>query len=129
MKLGLLKRIPKEQLSKAGGELPNWIDALLAPLNDFIDKVGIAMQGQLTFEDNFLCKIVEQNFVSGSAKEINPRNDGQGNLRVYGVIPIASGTLKIRDFGWITKNNGNIDVTFDFASGTEATCRIIILLR
>jgi hypothetical protein len=128
MKLGLLKRIPKEQLAKSG-DLPKWIDALLDPLNEFIEKVGLALQARLTFEDNFLCKVAEQKIVDGLATEINPYRDAtQKNLKVIGVMVLSSGSLLVESFGWVRKTNGNIDVTINYASGTEALCRLLILL-
>jgi len=128
MKLGLLKRIPKEQLAKAG-KLPDWIDALLAPLNEFIEKVGIALQGKLTFDDNFLCKPVFQSFDSGVEKEINPYNEGQQTLSVDGVILLSSGTKRVSEFGWYRKTNRNIAVTIAFAGGGSADCKILVLLK
>jgi hypothetical protein len=129
VKLGLLKRIPKEQLQKSGGDLPAWIDALLSPLNEFIEKVGSGLQNNLTFRDNFLGKTVEIELTSNTALEINPKNVGQSNLRVTGVLLLASGSLLVKSFGWQTKTNGNIDVTVIYESGTSAVCRLQIFLE
>lgn len=128
MKLGLLKRISKEQLQKMG-EVPKWIDALLEPINEFIEKVGSAVQGKLTFRDNFLGKVVEIEITSNTEIEINPFNVGQSTLRVTGVLVLSSGSLLVRDFGWTQKSNGNVGVTVVFASGTSAKCRLQILLE
>lgn len=127
MKLGLLKRIPKEQLSKAG-ELPGWIDALLDPLNEFIEKVGLSLQGRLTLEDNFLGKMVTQEFTSGTELEINPRNSNQANLAVQGILILQSEDLLVTSWGWQRKTNGNIGVTVNFATGTIADVKLFILL-
>ena len=128
MKLGLLKRIPKEQLAKSG-EVPPWLDGLLDPLNEFIEKVGLALQSRLTFGDNFLCKVVTQKFTSAVAGEVNPRASGQENLRVAGVLALDVSGEEITKLKWARKTNGNIDVTLTFTSGGEATCRILILLE
>jgi len=129
MKLGLLKRIPKEQLQKAGGEIPKWIDALLDPLNEFIEKVGSALQNNLTFRDNFLGKTIEIEIFNNTVIEINPRNVGQSNLRVTGVLLLSSGSLLVESFGWQTNSKGNIEVTVIYASGTSAICRLQTLLE
>ena len=71
MKLSQIKTVSKDSLSKAG-ELPKWIDALLQPLNQFIENVGQALQGQLTFKDNFLCKVTSERLAHGAETEVNP---------------------------------------------------------
>jgi len=128
MKFGTLKRISKEAMSRAG-DVPKWVDALLEPLNDFIENVGLALQGRLTFDENFLCKIVTREFSDGVEIEINPSLENQKNLRAYGVIPLSMDGLSFDKFGWVQKPNGNIGVTFDLDGGSSATCTILILLR
>jgi hypothetical protein len=128
MKLGILKRIPKENLQQAG-DLPKWIDVLLDPLNSFIESIGNALQGRLTFEDNFLCKVDTQTYTAGVELLINPYRENQSNLRVKGVIPLYANGSIIDTFGWVRKQKGNIGVTFSFAGGvTAASCTILILL-
>ena len=123
MKLGILKVIQKEELTKFG-ELPKWIDAFLQPLNQFIGQAGQALKGNLTFQDNFLCKQKSLTFTHGVEQEINPDTKN----RVIGVLPISAGGLTIDQFGWTSKSNGNIGVTFHFNTGTDAVCTVIILL-
>lgn len=129
MKLGVLKRISKEDLSKADKDLPKFIDALLSPLNEFIEKIGQALQGRLTFEDNFLCKIVSIELTSGVEKNINPFGDGQKNLRVRGVLFVSATGLQIASYGWVQNADGTIGVTVTFVSGTSSVCEMIILLK
>lgn len=124
MKLGVVKTIQKEELSKFG-ELPGWVDPLLTTLNSFIEQVGKAVQGNLTFDDNFLSRTKRLKFQDGVELPINA---DAGNLRVFGVIPVSS-ELSIDGFKWATKNDGKIGVTFEFSGGTESMCELLILLR
>lgn len=123
MKLGVIKTIVREELSKFG-ELPGWINPFLQTLNQFINAAGKALAGNLSFEDNFLCKVKTLDFTSGTEQPINPDT----KLRVIGVIPTACSGLVIDKFGWVLKSDGTIGVTFNFASGTTAKCTVIILL-
>lgn len=124
MKLGVVKTIQKEELSKYG-DLPGWVDPLLTTLNSFIEQVGKAVQGNLTFDDNFLSKSKRLKFQHGVELTINPES---GNLRAFGVLPVSS-DLKIDAFGWVMKNDGKVGVTFEFIGGTESNCELLILLR
>lgn len=124
MKLGVVKTIQKEELSKFG-ELPGWVDPLLTALNSFIEQTGKALQGNLTFADNFLTRGKQLRFQSGAEQVLNPE---AGNLRVYGVIPLSS-ELKVEGFGWQHRGEGKIAVTFDFTGGGQSICEILILLR
>lgn len=128
MKLSNVKRISKEDMSKLG-EVPKWMDPLLTTLNDFIEKVTVAINGNLNFKDNFLCKEVEQDFTSGTEYEVNPRLDGRTQLRVYGVIPVDTLGAALDSFKWASLANGNISVTLTFTSAVSSKCRIEILLR
>jgi hypothetical protein len=131
MKLSLIKKISREDAAKSGEPLPKWYDAVFTPINDFIEKVALALQGNLTFADNFLCKVVQIDFIHAVEISINPLPVGSKNLRVIGVIPIASGGLGIDSFKWTYKSDGSVGVTFQFDGGistTSANCTIIILL-
>ena len=128
MKLGLIKRIDKGDLAKGGGEIPGWIDGLMDPLNQFIEKVGLALQNRLSFVDNFLGKEFEAEFTDSTELEINPFPDSRGSLRVRGVIPLTTGQQYVTAWKWTQKSNGNIGVTFKFDGATSATIRIQILL-
>lgn len=123
MKLGIIKTIQREELSKYG-ELPSWINSFLQTLNQFINGVGSALKGNLTFEDNFLCKVKTLTFSHGVEQEINPDT----RLKVVGVLPTYCSGLVIDKFGWTQKSDGPIGVTFYFNSGTSAKCTVIILL-
>jgi hypothetical protein len=131
MKLGTIKRISRDDLAKSGGEIPKWVDAFLDPLNQFIEKVGIALTNGLTFDDNLLCKRTKLTFTHGVEQVVNPFPIGSRNLAVVGVFPISAGNESIDKFKWITKTDGSIGVTFQFDGGTSSTqaiCSIIILL-
>jgi hypothetical protein len=128
MKLGTIKRISKEDMSKQG-DVPKWMDPMLDTLNEFIEKVSQALLGNLTFEDNFLCKVVEQEFTHATEVIVSPRIDGRSGLRAVGVLPTYPGGEELDSFSWVTKENGNLGVTFWFGTSTTAKCRILILLR
>jgi len=123
MKLGVLKTIQREELSKFEA-LPKWVDPFLQVLNQFIGAVGLALKGNLTFADNFLCKEKKLSFTHDVEQEVNPET----KLKVTGVLPIYAGGLMVTGFQWVYKTNGNIGVKFQFTGGTEATCTVIILL-
>lgn len=128
MILGVIKRISKDDMAKIEAP-PKWIDALLNPLNDFIEKVGLSLQNRLTFRDNFLGKIVVTNFTHNVELEINPYPGTRGSLRVTGVLPLSTGEVFIVGFKWVSKQNGNIGVTIKLDGDTEAEIRLQIHLE
>lgn len=130
MKLGTLRRVLKEDLSKAASEaLPKWIDALLGPVNEFIEKVGQSLQNRLTFEDNFYAILRTQAFNSGVELEVNAKAEFSGNARVYGMLLVSSEGQTVISHVWAQKTNGNIAVTVTFASVASAKCELLLLLR
>jgi hypothetical protein len=129
MILGVIKRISRDDLAKTGEALPKWLDTMLTPLNDFIEKVGLALQTRLTFKDNFLGKVFESKFTHNTELEINPYPAQRGALRVIGVVPVSTGSVFITGFKWLHKSNGNIGVTIKFDGATEGTVRLQIQLE
>lgn len=128
MKISVLKRIAKDDLA-AAGEIPKWLDALLLPLNQFIENVGRAVQGQLTLTDNFARKIVSQSFTSGVTYEINPLAGSSITGRTVAIIPGYLGGKTLTGLQWDFKSSGNINVTLTFAGGGTATCNLFLLLE
>ncbi len=123
MKLGVVRRILSEDLK--GGEKPGWLDGLIAVLNDFIEKVGQALQNKLTFADNFSCRVHTQKFTSGTEYPIA----NQSNLRVSGVICLdTTGAQLSKPLQWQRGNDQTTNVTLTFESATESQCSILILL-
>lgn len=128
MKLDAIKTIRIDDLKNAGGDIPPWLDPMVQQLNSFIEGVGRAVQGNLTFADNQLCRIKSYKFTHAVELIINPQ---AGNVRVLGVLPIDMNGLAVDKFGWTRKTNGNIGVTFSFDGGTSttvSTCTVLILL-
>lgn len=123
MKIGTIKVIVREELSKFG-ELPKWIDPFLQTMNKFINDVGLALKGNLTFKDNFLCVTKQIKLTHGVEQEINP----QTKFKIYGVICLNANGLIIDKFGWRSLSNGNIGLTIYYHAGTESLCDIIIFL-
>lgn len=126
MKIDAISTIRLDDLKNAGGDIPPWLDTLVYQLNKVFETVGRAVQGNLTFADNVLCKVKSYTFTHGTELSINP----QTNIKVLGVLPIDANGQQISGFGWTRKTNGNVGVTFNFAAGagTKSTCTVLILL-
>lgn len=126
MILSSVRRILKEDLSKAG-EIPKWVDAMLAPLNEFIDNVTLALRNNLTLQDNFSGKLLATKFTHDVPLSVN---SGAGLNKVIGVIPLACLSQRMDSFGWYRNQDGTIAVTFGFVGGSSSTvdtCTIYIL--
>lgn len=128
MRLGTIKRISKEDMSRKG-EVPAWMDPMLETLNEFIEKITQAVNGNLTFADNFLAKEYYEEFTDATTQVVNPRIDGRSQLTVTGVIPIDTNGVEVNGFKWARLDSGNIEVTFSFASAVTTKCRLLILQR
>lgn len=124
MKIGVIKTIIKEELTRFG-DVPKWMDAFLFPINQFINQVGTALKGNLTFDDNFLCKSKTIKFTSGVELEINP----DSNLKVRGVLLLNFEGKNVDKFSWRDKQNNQIGVTITFDGGGSALCEILILFK
>jgi hypothetical protein len=125
--LGVVRRILKEDLSKAG-EVPGWLDSLLTPLNQFIETATQALTGRLTFKDNFFCRTFSVKLTHDTDLFVNP----QTTARVIGVLPIYAEGQTIDGFKMTRKNDGTIGVRLKYVSGTsttQATCTFILLLE
>lgn len=125
MKLGVIRRILKDDLAKRG-EVPAWVDALLDPLNQFIGDCSQALTNNLTFPDNYSGKLLTLTFSHGTELAVNPNT----KTRVTGVIPLSVGSYGsgsdgafatlIDKWGWVQKADGTIGLTFYFF-GFETT--------
>jgi len=124
MKLGTIKTISKEDLSK-GEKLPAWFDPFVQTLNNFISNVTLALSGRLTFKDNFFCAQKQIKITHAVEAQINP----ESRNKVSGVACFNSGGLSIDTIGWRQLSNGNIGVTINFGAGTEAICVITIFFE
>jgi hypothetical protein len=126
MKLPIIKKIQKEDL-QTGEKLPAWVDRMLTPINQFIEQVGIAVTGRLTFGENMAGKFIDGTFVHNEAKELNP-NDARV---VYGVVPVFCSGDIIVGTSWTVLTNGNLSMTILFDSaGTESrSCRLLLLFK
>jgi hypothetical protein len=129
VKFSGFKRILKEDLAKAGGEIPKWLDTFLSPLNQLIENVGQALQNRLNFGDNFYCKEVTISLTSNVEQEINPTTPFAPQARAYGLLVLSSSGQKISNYVWNTKTNGNVSLTVTFATASDANCTLLLLLR
>lgn len=122
MIIGVVKRILKEDLSK-GDKPPGWLDSLLAPLNQFIETIALALLNNLTFKDNFSGKEVEITLTDSTELSINP-----GSGRPRGVLLLAANGAIVTGFGWTLKTNGNVGVTVKFlTAGQSNSCLLQFL--
>lgn len=122
MNLGVVRRILREDLSKSG-PLPTWIDALLSPLNDFIDKVTTLSRNNTTLQENVSGKIFTTTFTDGVELKVATGS----SLKVVGVIPLAFGSQTLTSFAWSRNQDQTINVTFGFATASASdSCTIYI---
>jgi hypothetical protein len=122
MKLSTVRRILKENL---GGDLPAWLDKFLEPLNQFIEQSFVAINGNLTFADNMLCKVTTQELTHDTVKEVNPGS----KLKVQGVLFISAEGEMLTGTKWVPNSDGNVAVTVQFGAGagTKADVKLIFL--
>lgn len=122
MILSTIRRLLKEDISRSGS-IPSWVDALLSPLNQFIDQVVLALRNNLSFADNFACKISSQTVVYASTPNevlINP----QSNRRVSFVMCGDTAGKIVTKFGWRRRDDGNVGIKIlwtNFDSTTPAS--------
>jgi len=121
VKLSTVKRITKETLAVGGGDLPKWIDSLLVPLNDYLEKMYLAVSGRLTFADNLQSTIVTVKLDHDVELKVSP----QTTSTVYGCILINSGGTMVTGFKWGLKSNNSIGVTVQLSGATSATCTLV----
>lgn len=123
MKIGLNRRITREDLRS--GDLPEWIDQLLVPLNQYITTMVTALTNRLTFEENFSSNVLSFKLTHNVELEINPQ---PGRLRVIGILPSYSGGALLTGFGWDQKANGKVGLKATFSDSGTHTCKFIVLL-
>jgi hypothetical protein len=123
-KLGVIRRIAKEDLTK-GGDLPAWVDPFITTLNQFIDATTSALQNRLTFADNFNCKTVVLDFTSGTDQILGQSSYG----RPIGVLPVSCGGKGLTEFKTRFNDQGDFVVTLTFNGGGTSTCRLILLYQ
>lgn len=122
MKLGVVRRINKEDLARSG-ELPGWVDPLILTLNQFMDSMVTAMAGRVSFSDNIQCKIISTEFTSGTEAVINP----QSALKPLGIIPMYAEGKAIDSFKFVYKDNGQVGITLTFTGGGDANATLAII--
>ena len=71
MKLSTIRRILKEDLQKAG-DIPDWVDQLLTPLNQFIDVITIGLRNGVTLSENMSGKLVTIKLDHGVESQVSP---------------------------------------------------------
>jgi hypothetical protein len=124
MKITAIRRILKEDLEK-GEKVPAWVDALILPLNQFLEQVTIGLRNRLTFRDNFQSVIKTVSVSSGVQSEISSGS----NLKVQGVLILDSDEKQVTGFGFKRLSNGNIGVTVTLSGGGTADVTFLILFE
>lgn len=122
MKIPVIRKIRKEDL---GGDLPQWVEKMLSPLNQFIEQVGVAVTGKLSFGDNIASKLLDLEFVHNQEQEVNV-NDRRP---VLGLVPIFCQSDTIDGFSFSQLSNGNIRVKILFAGAGSSpiSCKILVI--
>ena len=112
MKLSPLKRL-------AAAELPLVPRPLVEVLNSFLQGVWQALQGQLTFEENIRCQIIDRDFTGGENLVV------ASTLKtpVRGIICVKG--LQVTDWQQVGEKVEILQVT---GIGTGETRRIRLLL-
>jgi hypothetical protein len=117
MRLGVIKRLTREDLGSAK-DVPAWVTPLLESINQFIDPVGTALQGKLSFGDNMFSSVVSQTFTHGVALPMTPPR----NFRVVGVLPVApAANYLVSAWGFQTNSNGTISITLRFQNQSDGS--------
>ena len=124
MKLPVIARLRREDLATAG-DVPAWVDKLIDPLNQFIEQMGVAIQGRLAVGDNLAMKYITNTFTDNTELQINP-NDKR---RVVGILPVYASSKIITGYNFSYKNNGTIGITIKFDAAGSADCKIILIFE
>jgi hypothetical protein len=66
MKLNPLKRLVDQDYADS----PPWFMQFVRVINSFFQDVSAVLQGQLTFQDNFACQVVDLDFAGGSTPKL-----------------------------------------------------------
>ena len=122
MKIGVISRILKEDLSKSGDEMPKWIDSLLSPLNQFVERVGAAVKGRLTVGENIAGTYIDQKLTSGTKTTLSVKD----SRPIKGVWPVYAEAKQITGWQFDYKDVGRIDFTITFSGGGTADTRILV---
>lgn len=133
MKIPVIRKVLKDDLARAGGEIPAWLDGFLYTLNQFIETVGSALQGRLTFADNVASKAVTLTFTHGVSQDVAVDQ----SQKVTGVLPVlvtqstdtATATANIISGIRVTlKGNGVISIMVNFAGGAGVKASVSLLI-
>lgn len=110
MKLDNIRRVAKEELNGS----PSWVDPMLSAYNNFMEKSTQALMGKLTYGDNFLCKILTNQFVN--ATELVIANPFTKNTRPIGIHPIYIDGNNLIDSYRLTyrESNNELGIKFNF---------------
>lgn len=122
MKIPIIRKIRKEDL---GADIPQWVEKMLSPLNQFIEQVGVAVTGRLSFGDNIASKLIDISLTHNLPIEVNVNDRRQ----VLGVVPIFCQSDTITGLSFSQLSNGNISVRVLFAGAglLPIPCRILVI--
>lgn len=120
MKIPVVEQILKDDLARSGETLPGWIDQFLYVINNFIQTVGQALQGNLDFANNFYGAEISYKLVHSVAQVYTPPVGKQ----IKGITLIDTGGQVVTGFGFTRLNSGSASITalFQAAGKTASTC-------
>ena len=132
-----LPTIKRVQRSDIGGDIPQWVDSLLSPLNQFIEEVYSAFNRNLTIPENVKGQIKVLNFRTAtnySSKvftEINYLNTlgRKTTILLLGQVLEVGVPTKKHDalsVSWYDNNDGTI--TIHYIAGLEDNKDYIVTL-
>jgi hypothetical protein len=124
MKISTLRKIAIEDLQKAGGEIPPWVETLISPINELMDQFATGMRSGLSVRQNFLASILDVKLTHNVELKLNTQKSGI----VLGVIPLSAvgenaQVETITSFGYrvLGANQIQVKATFGSGSGTRQT--------
>lgn len=132
MKLPSFNSLNEDEFANKG-DLPSWFRPLLQFINNFIYPVSTALTSNLTFQDNFLCKIVTLQLTS----QVDTKISVDSRYKVIGGFPVlstgsndstAATQNTIAGFRVTPLGNGQANIMADFSTGGSSTATITFIL-
>lgn len=124
----IIEKILADDLSRSGEAVPKWMtDVVLPSLNNALETIGRALQGNLSFADNAYGTEVSLSLTHGVAQNYSI----PGKRQVKGIAVVDASGKYVDSFGFTRNSDASISITVNFTAGagTIATCLIQIQYR
>ena len=138
--MATLPTIKRVQRSDLGGDIPEWVDSLLSPLNQFIEEVYSAFNRNLTIPENVKGQIkilsfrTSSNYTSASKDftEITYLNTlgRKTQILILGYIEEIGNPKKKHDaitISWYDNNDGTVTIHYISGLSNSKNYNITIL--